>query len=121
MLEERVTNAGSLSFVEQQLTLSIVYQSAYGIFNHHAASSEKEKRLLPLKVIAMHDKENIVDMDRRQNLKRRFANSNVLKYYGLNWGDFIEYPTEECEDFIALSEECTRRDTKILKDNLPDR
>lgn len=123
LLEERVNNAGHLDSIGVDMTLRTIYQSGYGIFNHHEYQASNEKHVGALKLVGFHAKEDLVNMNRRQNFKRRFADSGVAKYFNISYSEFLQYPTFECDDMINISRECSKRDNAVLanlnKDMVP--
>lgn len=112
LLEERVKNAGSLDSIGVDMTLRVIYQSGYGIFNHHQYQAEVKNHVGLLKLVAFHDKEDLVNMNRRQNVKRRFAESGVGRIFNIGFTEFLQYPSEECDDMIEIARDITARKSK---------
>lgn len=72
--------------VAEQITLAC-YQTEYGIFDHEAPHSNR-----PLAMVAMHDKEDVIEGGQLFSHIRKYHSHRVYKLFGINLIEFLELP-----------------------------
>lgn len=107
---------GKTDPVTAKLLLRQIYQQSYGIFDHlgqekkdeSLATEPDQKR--PLASIAKHPAESVSVASIYHERYTEYRLSNVLKYTGVTWSDFLNYPHDHCDFLIEYSLRESKRD-----------
>lgn len=110
LLQDLIDTQPKQSSIEAQMLLLEVYQTSYGIYDHFNSDARNN----PLKIVAMHPKENVIDLGPRINSMRRFMLYNVQRYTGKNYEEFISQPRHVVRWWLDLCEEASKKDTGKL-------
>lgn len=88
-----------LPTVTQAVTLAC-YQSEYGIFEHN---NPKVSRDRPLALVAMHDKENVVEGGPQFSYIRRYHSHRIKEHFNLSLLEFFELPPHVVELLLDIA------------------
>jgi hypothetical protein len=123
---ERVNQRGQLDAMLRELpamrstTTEIMtrmaYQTEYGIFNHEDPRASK---LRPLALVAMHDKEDVVEGSPYASALRRFYSFKMHTTFGMTAKQFFDLPVWETELYYDMAasalEESASKGKKLEK------
>lgn len=110
LLQDLIDTQPKQKSIEAQMLLLEAYQTSYGIYDHFNSDARNN----PLKIVAMHPKENVIDLGPKINLMRRYMLYNVRQYSGKSFEDFVALPRHEVKQWLDLCEEATKKDTGKL-------
>lgn len=97
----------ALSPIDATLVMNDVYESHFGFHNHLTKDSSR-----PLASVGMFHNETNGYNSKLYGLFKKYHESKILKYFGLNLLEFINNPREQIEWMFKLAEDFMREDAK---------
>lgn len=74
------------------------YDIHYGIFNHGVYENR------PFSLIEMHEQERFDTVNPLYELMQKYAEKNVLKYFGMSFDRFVQMPRDEVMKMFEICE-----------------
>lgn len=90
----KLLRGSSLDSISLKLALQEHYETFFHIFDHDA------KRVPPLALVTMHDKERYTPYSRRRRLLKNFGFYGIKDLYGYNFSEFLELPRADIEELM---------------------
>jgi hypothetical protein len=106
-IREVLKAAPALCSTDASLLLRDRYETTYGICNHATAINR------PLLLIAMHDCEDSSKGSILYERLNQFAEYCVAKHFGLSLAEFLELPTDVCNEILNISDKRQRTENSV--------
>lgn len=99
---------GKLGCVDAAVILRDAYDDTYGTYGNSTLPSD------PFAPVAVNKVEDVHSTSQIRLYIRRYRDYNILKFYGLNFTEFMQLPREYAEAILKECQAAKSQDNKLL-------
>lgn len=106
--------APRLSSVDAEMSLSAIFETKYGIFNHTNPDLRKAR---PLALVALHEAEDLTRSAQLYTQLENYIKLDIYKHTGLSMTEFFELPRDLVNHIYNVAAEKQAVESRVV-DNL---